>query len=87
MAEDLGISMAGAALEMLAAPVLRSCSFSLQCSTGNFTQQSFSGKGKSAPSIFPVLGLSVRLRALSVSTVALFGRKGEKKNAPFPTKV
>lgn len=59
MAEDLGISVTGAALEIRRVPVLKHCPYSLHYSMGNFTQQSFPSKDKSAPSIFPVLGPSV----------------------------
>lgn len=58
MAGELGIFMASAALEIPKVPVPKHCPCSLYWSTGNFTQQSFPGKGKTASSVFPVLGLS-----------------------------
>lgn len=87
MAEDVGIATTVAALEILRVSILRCRPCSLHCSTRNFIQRSFCGKSKAGTSIFPVLGLSVGVSVQSVHTVALCGRKGEKKNAPFPTKV
>lgn len=65
MAEELGRFMACAAMEIPKVPVPKYYPCSLHCSTGNFTQQSFHGKGKAAPSIFPVLGLSAGICAPS----------------------
>lgn len=65
MAEELGRFMACAVLEIPKVPVLKHCPGSLHCSTGNFTQESFHGRGKAAPCIFPVLGLSAEICAPS----------------------
>lgn len=49
--------MAYAALETPKVPVPKHCPCSLHCSTDNFTQQSFHGKGMAVPFLFAVLGL------------------------------
>lgn len=58
---------------------------------GSLLSSLLEAKGRLPPSIFPFLGPSVWLSTTSVSTLALreavFGRKREKKNVLFPTKV
>lgn len=65
MVEEQGRFMACTALEIPKVPVPKHCPRSLHCSTGNFTRQSFHGRGKAAPCIFPVLGLSAEICAPS----------------------